>query len=448
MTKFGLCASWISLKIVGPGMVLFFHYSFFIFLSLLITFIIYGLYMIIYFSGGSNCENRESEIIQDFCGTRWRTVISAGNRADQFVDVHHPEKILASIVFVVLLGLRIGYFAFSKKLDSIIDEQIITPFDYSIKVKGLPNNVTKAEVEDHFNNIKLESGRKVEVEKVCFAYKVGPYIEDVRQKLLYEALVRSMNRRLERNEKSKKSEERKEAAKQKLLKSREEYEAQVKRYKTKIRKRNDDLKVDTSHFFAGTAFVTFKKMKHAEDVLDEYSSNYLGDVVYYIFPCLKRCFEPDQAFIKDTPITISAPPEPIDIIWEHLGAGALDKFKRRLFTTFIMALVILFTFAIITSVKYLEINYLIERSKAGQNSFSVIMSSFGVAIFIAIANNILELLVRYICAKERHTTFTTFHISVAAGISMVRISISYLSQEISNKTRFKPFRPQKKFCKF
>jgi hypothetical protein len=155
-------------------MPLFFDYSWFIMVSLIVAYLVYGIYATINFTSGDFCEEQE-RIQPGYCGARWKTQISAGNVA--FFDINGYEKMCACFLFFFMFLVRIYFFRKARKKDVILDSEHTTPNDFTVKLSGLPKNSTEQEVIDTFNNYKLKDGSSVKVKKVNFAYYIGDFMD-------------------------------------------------------------------------------------------------------------------------------------------------------------------------------------------------------------------------------------------------------------------------------
>ena len=168
-----------NLKYLGSGIPLFSDYALFSFVVLIVSFLVYGLYLSIYFHNGTHCDYEGG----DYCGTGWQSRYTAGNV--NFVEVRWIEAFLMVVLLAIIIALRIGFFAWARKKDSVIDFENCTPSDFTVMVTGLPKTTTPNQVkkafEDYFfaskkngpqigNNIKA-------VEKVNFSYFIGSYIK-------------------------------------------------------------------------------------------------------------------------------------------------------------------------------------------------------------------------------------------------------------------------------
>lgn len=111
----------------------------------------------------------------DYCGARWKTQVSAGNT--EFWDINGYEKMAAIFLFFSIFIVRIWFFAASRKKDIEIDEDVCTPNDYTVKIAGLPRDITQKQVIEIFERYEGPNGNKVKVEKINFAYFIGKKIQ-------------------------------------------------------------------------------------------------------------------------------------------------------------------------------------------------------------------------------------------------------------------------------
>lgn len=85
------------------------------------------------------------------------------------------EKLCVSISFFLLFVLRIIFYRMAKNQESKIDLEIISPKDYTLKVKGLPKNVTPEQIFLKFGY--LINGKQLKIAKLNLTYDIGKFVQ-------------------------------------------------------------------------------------------------------------------------------------------------------------------------------------------------------------------------------------------------------------------------------
>lgn len=402
LIKLSLCGSTDKLYFLGSGMPLFFDYSWFIFCTLLVSYIIYGIYTTLHFLNGDICDNRD-QIDPGYCGARWKTTISAGNQP--FTDIDGYEKVCAIFLFLALFAMKIYFFRAARKKDNDIDSDYVTPSDYTIKISNLPKTIKPKEVIDIFENYNYEDGKKVEVQKINFAYYIGDFM-DVANKLRLIRLKIAA-------EKKKAAEKRDEKLIESLSQERADLRKKLNEIKEKLKQE------DQSGNFTGICYLTFKRQYDAQKVLDVWGISFLGTKIVKYVPCLKGLYKGKDQRIKGKIVGVTEPSSPLDIFWENLGTPFKILIRTRMLTYLLSIILLGFSFGAILLLKWGQVVYL--RGKSSGNPYIRTFLSFAISFCITFINGILGFTLRKLSAGEKYETKTAYNIGVAVRIASVRL---------------------------
>lgn len=401
MKEVGLFESTNKLSFLGSGVPLFFDYNCFIMASLGSCFLIYGVYTMYKNATESYCSV-VAETDELYCGAWWKTSTSAGNRNLSKTDP--VERWLACLLLFFLLVLKICFFRVARKKDCDIDEKNTTPVDYTIMISGIPREMKESEVIDTFANYDLGENTKPVIEKINFAYYIADFVRLTKKKVSLEKKI--------------------------LLESKKEVKDQAKidGYNKRISGISKELKKiqntldgkngikEKAKFFTGICFLTFKTQLDAEKVSENWKIGFFGVIAIKYVNFLRGCFTGTKERIRGRVVSVSEPPEPSDILWENLGTPFGIKIKRRLFTGFLTVILLLFSFAIILGLKYLQFE--VVNSNQGSEVMKLGIS-LGITGFISAINALLKKVMRFISLSEKYSTMTGYHTGVLWKINLV-----------------------------
>lgn len=377
-------------------MPLFFQYGCFLMVSLIIGALTYGIYMTIYALQGNNCDLKNATD-SDYCGDAWKTRPSIGNT--NYEEIYVPEKLLTSLFFVLLLITRILAFRHARKKEKLIDMDYASPGDFTMKITGLPRNISEQEVINIFSNYR--GGYKLaQIEKINFAYKIGDYVKYTREKNLKEKkiIVEQAKPSPDYNKINK------------WVHARNMAEQNLLVVKNKFR-------MNPGQMFTGICFLTFKTQKDCEMILDHWEISSFGKVSLKYLKCLKKCYKGEAEKIWGKVVIVDEPPEPKDILWENLGTKRKEIILSRILTAFLSFVILGVSFGAILGLKLIKITYLKDRKDTG--GFVSTLLNLGITISISVINALLGYAIRSLSLAEKYQTVTAYNLSVARKIATV-----------------------------
>jgi RNA recognition motif-containing protein len=157
--------------------------------------------------------------------------------------------------------------------DDRVDMRTDSPADFSLKISGLPLDVTEEEIKKFFEekfsrkNLK-EIEDDVKVVRVCKAMKISGFI-GMREKL---KLMKKQRFKLN-VKKQAKTDKGKTTQAMKIEKRLKKLNEEIDEIKASLRNEFGELMKEQNNKFSGRAFVTFEKMHHPEIILKKYKTN-------------------------------------------------------------------------------------------------------------------------------------------------------------------------------
>jgi len=171
----------------------------------------------------------------------------------------------------------------------------------------------------------------------------------------------------------------------------------------------------------GRAFIIFDKQTQAENMIWIFKTYWMVRIFHSIikcFGCKNMC--KDRRWWEDQHIEVKRAAEPTDIFWENLAVNRSRKFKYKLLTWIISALLLGIVF-VVNLILNRVIKYLEDDSNHKSNGLNWLIRfiSLGNSILIASINLVLRVIMRALTSKERDSTYTDYNLSVAYKLFIV-----------------------------
>jgi len=227
---------------------------------------------------------------------------------------------------LVILGWK-WIQAFERSENIFLNRSTVTASDYTIRIDRIPKDATEAELAAHF--ARISSGAVAEVH---LAYKNAKEIRAYfkRGKIMQKRFNVVQKIRYEKTKDKKTKYKGKNRRLQKLLKKRTKLTKDI-RYKDAQREDSiDNFPIPIQ------GFVTFQKENGYINVLSAYQLSWIRSY-FFLYPKKLR--------FKGKKLRVSQAPEPSTIIWENLECPKRERNLRKLLTTGVAMLAILFSVA-------------------------------------------------------------------------------------------------------
>lgn len=291
----------------------------------------------------------------------------------------------------------------ARKTDNEIDEDLTTPADFTVKISGLPKDITKKEVVEIFTRYNHEDGTKVKVQKINFAYFIGDFIENAKLRITYSRQISIEKEKEEKDE-------------QKIKELQENLDKVVKKLQD-IQKKFSHGKNGASQLFTGICFLSFKTQADCSLVLKKWSMNYTAYVLAKNLTFLQSCLAKQSNMVKGHLVYVTDPPEPLDVLWENLGTPFGTLFKTRFVTGFLSGILLGASFGSILLMKFWQVGYL----KEGNDGWVKTFLSLGITFLISFVGTVLGTVLRLITAKEKFESMTSYNVGVTKRIALVSL---------------------------
>lgn len=351
------------------------------------------------------------------CVLDWVTFLSLANKTNRYTsnDIQHYLNFFCLIGVIVFM---IYYRKSQKELFLHNRWKDVTPADYTIAIKNLPNNleieVLEKKLKEYF--LKFNPRTPYQIQNINFCYDLTE-----RDKLFksYEQLLKK---------------------KTKLVKKRPiNFEEEFENIETEIifkeeEMRDYDLNLQKNKLqFCGIAFVTFNTQKEKREILEKSHLTWIDRIKIFF----NKDVNLERGFLfHGSRLIIESAPQPNEILFNNLNSNSREKFKRR-FITFFLTVLELGGFGI--SIYYLlslqynyfsqqinELDYEMNSSdEATMNQYYEMMfllyvySGF-ISLLIVVINNVLiTFITKAIVKMEKYSTFTRKKISLSIRLSLV-----------------------------
>ena len=280
-----------------------------------------------------------------------------------------------------------------------LDISITTPSDFTVWVKGLPQEFTETELEEYLINNSRDEIQIVNIVRT----------HDIREFLKVASSLLEWNTRIELIKYKEKAESNAEDNKNCLGCRKKEYTKELCKVKIKeLRLKEKSLiKEFTDSTSTSVAFVSFRTQVQCRSLARQWDTSKLTKVLLKMRLLISHN---SLSLFKGKMLSIETAPEPSDVYWENLSASFQSKIIRRLITFLIAALTISITFVILyfikLSTKTLSTNT--NSKDAVKDRLASILSSFVVIIL----NIALSQLIRLYSKHEMHHTWSNYSLSV------------------------------------
>ncbi|KAL4498327.1 hypothetical protein ABPG72_013133 [Tetrahymena utriculariae] len=407
-----------KLSFLGSGYPLFFNYMEYCIYILVVIIISSGAFNIFTNFYGHSCdkvsENRASN--DHSCQADWISIFSLANKSQQTADI---QELLNFFTIFTLMILLIFFRKNQKEIDLKCDEKELTPSDFTIMVKDIPQNISKEELIEFFES-NIECEEKIEVTEISYVY-------DTRE-------VDVLNEEIDNIvEEKKKALSKLDPYSQEFRDTADKFDMEIKMQQKDIQEKMIEVSQDQTKF-SGYAFVCFQTESQKQQILDNADKSFCDELYESIF---SQSSEFKNLPFKDTVIKVSEAPEPLDIIWENMNKTDNEKANIRIFSFFVtVTLLITCAYAIYQLTIYQEnqANQQDQSQSKDSTESSEIeqflqdqYNSLMITIAIMVINSgIIGYVFRYLVTIESYNTHTLYNINLAQKLSLALFTNSAL----------------------
>lgn len=326
------------------------------------------------------------------------TGMTPGNYGNPFVS-HFFEippwqaglHILATCVFLILSPL-----AYKKLREKAVELDIsrTTPSDFTVWVKGLPEEYTHEELEEFFIT---HSKNPIQITNIVSTYDIQTFLK-TNSKLL------QCEKELEIAKESK-IVEKKCCCIRKKKKSIEECLEEIAELKKNLKKLASGI---DKKKVASVAFISFRTQIQSREIARQWDISSLKKFLQKVKLLISK---DSSSLFKGKLVTAETAPEPSDVYWENLSASYNQKQIRRVVTYMIAGITISSTFIALYFINQFNKSNFTDQTSENLSS-SRVASAFS-SLLVMLINRILSVLIRIYSKQEMHHTWSTYNLSVS-----------------------------------
>lgn len=394
---FSLFCSVSELGPLGSSIQLYFSFVKYLIIALLGVFLIACIPCIV--------DNSLQDKFEEWTDQKSMNIITPGNYG--FYDRNDVAS-WQVILHVIACGILLAFYPWvlrkTKETSTEIDSVQTTPSDFTLMVKGLPEDYTaediKAHIQEHFMH------HKPEIINLVLAYDTNEYIECCKTLSEWEFKKEYVKKYTEKYGKPPTI---KKCCKEIVLETEDQCTKKIEELEEKQKVIFKEMSTEK---LAPVAFITFKSQITARSIEEEWSRS-SAQIFFGKFLC---CCCVNQRFkFNGNYIHAEMAPDHTDVNWENLAVTNSKKFFRRLLTLIAGFI----TLGIALAIIYSTANWKIEAYKNDEKKPVKIGAATVIPPMITvIVNFIVARSTRIYSAYEKHSTWSDFNLSVLNRITL------------------------------
>ncbi|CAD8048026.1 unnamed protein product [Paramecium sonneborni] len=404
------CSDPMALSFLGSGFTLFYNYLRYCILILFITLLTKQLYNLYTNYQGSYCSHTKREKIEGhiaeipFCSDSWFLKLSLANKLDNRQAMEHVQ-ILNFLNLFIVMGVLLYFRKSQRQIDTNIDEELLTPADYTVCVKNIPTELGVDYQQELKNLFEKEAvvGESIVVKKVVLVYDIEDVI--VIEKELDQLIEKKKELIVEHNYNYTHS------SVLEINQKIEEKEHEVHHLEQKYQQ---DYKK-----FAGIAFISFDDEEMKNKVLSENPHTQFERMKSYLNQGKLPNLQANDLAWHNQKLFIEQAPEPNEVDWEFIHVKTEQKISKRIKAWAIYILVEAIAFYSIYLIAHKVAKYGDEareeeiKGKLDHDAMLKInILSYAISLSIVLFNKFgVAKIVHYIVDDEKISSKTKFQIS-------------------------------------
>ncbi|CAD8147563.1 unnamed protein product [Paramecium octaurelia] len=316
------CSDPMALSFLGSGFTLFYNYLKYCIIILFIQLIVKQIHNLYTNYEGTYCshikrEKMEGHIIEEpYCPDSIFLRLSLANKLDNR-EALETMQVLNFISIFIIMFVLIYFRKSQRQIDTTIDEEQLTPADYTICVKNIPTGLSvdyKAELTNLFQKYAvLDSTKEIIVRKVVLVYDIEEIIE----------LEKKLDTLIERK---------KEAISEHNFdfhhSSVKQIEEEIEHLEHQIHKIEEEYELHNTKF-AGIAFVSFDDESMKQLVLQENPHTQLERIKSHWNRGKLSGLGNEDLSWQGQKLFLEQAPEPNDVDWEFIHITTNEKIFKR-----------------------------------------------------------------------------------------------------------------------
>lgn len=307
------------------------------------------------------------------------------------------------ILHIVVCGVLVFYFMWvigKIKSQSIeIDTFLTTPSDFTLIVRGLPNDYKPEDLRSHIE--KHFQMRNMKIANFVPTYDISEYMETT--SLLNDWKFQYKLVKNYQNKYNKPMQVTKCCCCKTELEGPEGCKAEIEELKKKQKELISNMSTEK---MGKVAFITMTNQITTREIAEEMGRSNMQRVFDKIFPC----FVNERHKFNGNYIHAEMAPDHSDINWENLAVPTSKKFFRRFITVFVALLVLGIAVAIMAGTAAWKVQ--VNENKDNESADSIRAATIIPSIITVIINFMVARIIRILSAYEKHSTWTDFNRSV------------------------------------
>ena len=379
-----LCTDLKGLYHLGSGYALYFRFVKFAIVILLLTFVAGGIFNVM-----TNKDNitacKDTSNKSDYCIPDFITKYSIANKRDDPKNLEYQQYFnLLTIIIIIVFFHYVRYEL--RRTEIEVDDDTVTPADYTSKVSGVPIDTTDEELKTWLESFATVE-KPIKVVKITRSKNLLEYMR------VTASIDEMVNKKCKTDDQDQ------------IILLDDQIKAAYKNLKKLKHESLENTKI---------TFVTFEKAHNNVDIIEIFKSNKAAHKKQ-----LFHCFYPMKAnMLKESRIRVVRAPEPSDIMWANLSYSKGTKSLRRIYTYILTVLMVVGSFAMIVGVSFAQkaiIKHLSENSKI------VSVLAFLSSLLIMVVNFYLGQFLRRLAEYEKHGTYTSFFKGIAEKLAVAQL---------------------------
>jgi len=380
-----LCGNLFHIYHLGSGYVLYFKLIQYSMVLIGLIFVSSGLFNIISNFLGNDCDP-VSQINDEnpYCIQDYILVFTIANKRNNSSLLEMQIILNLISAFLIFIFFQYMHYRF-RKIHVEVDEEIISPADYTIKVSGIDTNLTDEDIKEWIESLQTPE-QFINCKKINRTYDIRQYIKLKKKRDLLEGRKNQTNN----------------------ISNQKHIQAKINKVDEQIRNLKEKG-LNLTH----TVLITFENADQAPYILELFNKIPFGNWKWYLKSFIKASYKKLNGYF----VHIERAPEPTDILWENLGYKPIQKLKKRMRTRIVALILITISFVLNVAIIYAQG---IVIKNFGQNS-NLIRTLSIIGSFIIITINVLlgQAIIRLV-EREKHVTYTTHFMGIAKKLSITQ----------------------------
>ena len=188
-----------------------------------------------------------------------------------------------------------------------------------------------------------------------------------------------------------------------------------------IEEEQKHYEVNTSkNLYVGRAFITFNNQNNLNKVINKMEITIIRALFNFFRYKILRCTpaKNDARYWEGKRVYVERAAEPLDVFWENLSVSTVDRVIKQMKTMTITVLILVAVFFVNLALSYFKQFLEDQARERGDDPTDILLMivrviTFLTSLVVVAINVFLGRIVRILSAKEYHSTYTKYHLSVS-----------------------------------